>query len=78
MHQFNISHVVHAIFEEKVRLLNFFSFVDVVSPWLMGKFNDNSPKNNFGFNTKQSMVHYLGNIEGHVWDSYSSLSLNDG
>ncbi len=44
----------------------------------MGNLSDNSPKYNFGLETKQSMVHYLGNIEGHVLNSCSSLSLGDG
>jgi hypothetical protein len=30
--------MVHAIFEEKAKLLNFFSFVDVVKPLVSGKF----------------------------------------
>jgi hypothetical protein len=70
--------IVHVIFEEKARLFKFFSFFDVVIPWLVGNFSVNSPKNNFGFETKQSMVHYLGKIEGHALNSYSSLSLSDG
>jgi hypothetical protein len=38
--------MVHKVFGEKVKILNFFSFVDVGYPCLMGNFGENLQKQN--------------------------------